>query len=62
MYQVLMGLMLEYDKKHLYGVFEKTLSEHGFLWPEALFYQQVAREVFGLKADEPAQEKRSNPC
>jgi hypothetical protein len=44
--QVLLGLLMEYDKKHLYGVFGKTLKEHG-LWPQAPFYHQVAKEVFG---------------
>jgi hypothetical protein len=46
LHQVLMGLVMEYDKKHLYGVFAKVLEEHG-LWPQAPFYHQVAKEVFG---------------
>jgi hypothetical protein len=45
LYQVLLGLLLEYDKKHLYGIAAKTIAEYG-LWPQAPFYHRVAKEVF----------------
>jgi hypothetical protein len=46
LHQVLMGLVMEYDKKHLYGVLTKVVQENG-LWPQAPFYRQVAKDVFG---------------
>ena len=45
---MLLGLVMEYDKKRLYGVAGETIQKHG-LWPQAPFYQQVAKEVFGFK-------------
>jgi hypothetical protein len=51
LYQVLLGLVLEYDDKNLYGVIGKAGAQYD-LFPDARFYQQVAKEVFGLKAKE----------
>lgn len=51
LHQILLGLVMLYDRKHIFGAISKVTEECG-LWPQAKFYEQIAKEVFGFGSTE----------